>query len=305
MLETIKNIIKRIIARFLVRVVPRGVFCDHRLFNIWQSHGYHIMPVHFYNPVPDTLELEKDVWTRRSELVGVDMNVSKQLEILSEFGAHYKSEYELLHSLGAGTPDWGVLYCMIRHFKPRRIIEIGSGASTAVSAMAVERNRKEMGIAASLIAIEPHPSQELIDGFPGLSELKSMPVQDVPLTEFQQLGENDILFIDSSHILKIGSDVQYEYLEIIPRLKNGVIVHIHDIFFPYEYPREWVMDRSIFWNEAYILQAFLAFNSAFEVIWSSSYLHHHHPGALQQAFSRYHPQNGVPSSFYMRRTKDK
>jgi hypothetical protein len=262
------------------------------------------MPIHFYNPVPDTRELKEDVWTRRSELVGVDMNEAKQLEILSEFTARYKSEYELYQS-HAGVPDWGILYCMIRHFKPRRIIEIGSGHSTVVAAMAIERNRKEMGVEASLIAIEPYPRQDLIDGFPGLTELKSMPVQDVPLAEFQQLGENDILFIDSSHMLKMGSDVQYEYLEVIPRLQNGVIVHIHDIFFPYEYPREWAMDRTIFWNEAYILQAFLAFNSAFEVIWSSSYLHHHHPGALQRAFSRYHPQNGVPSSFYMRRTRNK
>lgn len=192
---------------------------------------------------------------------------------------------------------------MIRHFKPRRIIEIGSGTSTGVSAMTIQKNHQETGIEASLIAIEQHPEQQLIDGFPGLSELRQIPVQDVPLAEFERLGENDILFIDSSHMLKTGSDVQYEFLEIIPRLRKGVVVHVHDIFFPYDYPRFFPMEWSMFWNEAYLLQAFLAFNPAFEVLWSSSYLHHYHPSALQQAFSRHDPQKAIPSSLWMQRKR--
>jgi hypothetical protein len=298
---TIKSVIRDAIARIIACVVPPGIFRDKRYFEIWQERGYHVIPVHYYEPVPDTRTLRDELWKKRSEMVGLDMNRSRQLELLSKFRSDYKSEYEELEPAMGGIPDWGVLYCMIRHFKPRRIIEIGSGRSTEVSAMTLQKNRQETGIEASLIAIEPYPGQHLIDGFPGLTELKRMPVQNVPLVEFQRLGENDILFIDSSHVLKAGSDVQYEYLEVIPRLQKGVIVHVHDVFFPYDYPRSWLMDRSIFWNEAYLLQAFLAFNSAFEVLWSSSYLHHHHTSALQQAFSRYDPQINHPSSFWMQR----
>jgi hypothetical protein len=98
-------------------------------------------------------------------------------------------------------------------------------------------------------------------------------VQNVSLSEFNKLEKNDILLIDSSHVLKIGSDVQYEYLEILPRLKKGVIVHVHDIFSPSEYPREWVLEDYRFWNEQYLLCAFLSFNSAFEVLWAGSYMH--------------------------------
>jgi hypothetical protein len=301
---TIKRVVRDAVAHAVARMVPSGIFRDKRYFQLWQSRGFHVTPVHFYEPVPDTRTLKDDLWSKPSKMVGVDLNESRQLELLSEFGTRFKSEYEHLHPW-ARVPDWGVLYCMVRHFEPRRIIEIGSGFSTEVSAMAILKNREEAGMQANLIAVEPFPGQKLIDGFPGLSELKRMPVQDVPLDEFERLGENDILFIDSSHMLKTGSDVQYEFLEIIPRLANGVIVHVHDIFFPFEYPRSWPMEDAKFWNEAYVLQAFLAFNSAFEVLWSSSYLHHYHPDALHRAFSQYDPQTiqGSPSSLWMRRVK--
>lgn len=305
MLKTIKGVIKALIAHTLAWVIPPRLFTDNRYFRLWQSRGYHITKVHYYQPIPDTRTLTDDIWTTPSELVGVDMNVSGQLEILSTLCVNYKSEYEELTSGKEviGGLDWAVLYYMVRHFKPRRIIEIGSGTSTPVSAMAIERNRQEACIEASLVAIEPYPKQKLIDGFPGLSELRRMPVQDVPLAEFERLEENDILFIDSSHTLKIGSDVKYEILEIIPRLRKGVVVHIHDIFFPYDYPRYFGMDLSIFWNEAYILQAFLAFNSAFEVLWSSSYLHHYHASSLQKAYNWYDPKESHPSSLWMRRIR--
>ena len=305
LLRTIKRVIRVLIAQAVAYVIPPRLFIDNRYFRLWQSRGYHITPVHFYQPIPDTRSLTDDIWTKPSELVGVDMNVARQLEILSMLCANYKSEYEELTpgKEAIGGLDWAVLYYMVRHFKPRRIIEIGSGTSTRVSAMAIERNRQEACIEASLVAIEPYPRQELIDGFAGLSELKRMPVQNVPLAEFEGLEENDILFIDSSHMLKIGSDVKYEILEIIPRLRKGVVVHIHDVFFPYEYPRYFGMELSIFWNEAYILQAFLAFNPAFEVFWSGSYLHHYHTSSLQKAYSWYDPKVHQPSSLWMRRIR--
>src|SRR5690606_25350779 len=102
-----------------------------------------------------------------------------------------------------------------------------------------------------LTAIEPWPSEALLRGFPGLKELLREDVQNVPLGRFEALEANDILFLDSSHVMKIGSDVQYEFFEIIPRLRPGVLVHFHDIFLPREYPREWVVDDQRFWNEQY------------------------------------------------------
>jgi len=298
-----KTIIKHLVARMVAGMVPPGLFRDKRYFRLWEERGYHITPVHFYEPVPDTRTLNDHIWENPSEMVGIDMNEPQQLKLLSQIADCYQSEHDNVDPITEGTTDWEALYSMIRLFKPRRMIEIGSGISTQVSAKAIQKNREESGIEATFIAIEPYPDQVLIDGFPGLSELKRMPVQNVPLAEFEQLRENDILFIDSSHILKIGSDVQYEFLEIIPRLHRGVLIHVHDVFFPYEYPRLWPMERAIFWTEAYLLQAFLAFNSAFEVLWAGSYLHHHHSSAMQQAFPRYNPQEHVPGSFWMRRIR--
>jgi len=113
----------------------------------------------------------------------------------------------------------------------------------------------------------------------------------------------DILFIDSSHVLKVGGDVQYEYLEILPRLKRGVVVHVHDIFLPGEYPNEWVREEHVFWNEQYLLQAFLSFNDSFEVLWAGSFMHRKHPEKLAECFPGYHPASCHPGSFWMRKTR--
>ena len=124
-------------------------------------------------------------------------------------------------------------------------------------------------------------------------------VQDIDLEFFSQLESGDILFIDSSHTVKIGGDVNYLFLEVLPRLKPGVIVHVHDIFLPFEYRRDWVLDEFRFWTEQYLLQAFLTFNSEFEVLMANSYLNHYHQQELKAAFP------GLPSwaggSFWMRR----
>ena len=163
--------------------------------------------------------------------------------------------------------DAGFYYCLIRHLKPRRIIEIGAGFSTLLAAQAVLKNSAEKK-PCHLTAVEPYPSVTLREGVPGLAELLETTIQKLPLSRFEALGKNDILFVDSSHILRTGSDVQYEFLEILPRLKKGVYVHFHDIFLPMDYPRKLVMEDFKFYNEQYLLQAFLAFNKDFEVVWA-------------------------------------
>ena len=287
-----------------------------RLFHVFETMGYHLTPNHFYFPIPDTRSLGDYLWERESQLVGVDMNTEGQMNLLSIFESTYKNEYEKIPKDETDSPhlyflnnndffsiDGLILYCMIRYFKPNKIIEVGSGYSTLLAAQALEKNQLESGKASELIAIEPYPNEILQKGFPGLSRLIKMKVQDVPLSEFEKLGKNDILFIDSSHVLSIGNDVQYEYLEILPRLNPGVLIHIHDIFFPNEYPKKWTLERHHFWTEQYILQAFLAFNKKFEVIWASNYMLAKHPDKFEDAFN-YRIIEGSPyhiASFWMRR----
>ena len=296
--------------------------CGNRLyefiratFHIWERLGVHLTMNHYYEPVPDTRRLPASLWHGPSEVPGIALRESAQLELVRTLAAAYKAEYDAFPTEPTRTPyqfyvknagfppvDAEMLYGIIRHVKPSRVVEIGSGNSTYLSAQALIKNSEDTGTPpGALIAIEPYPNPVLRQGFPGLTRLISQPVQAVPLSEFMALGEHDILFIDSSHMLKIGSDVQYEYLELLPRLRPGVMVHIHDIHLPYEYPKDLVLGSRRFWNEQYLLQAFLAFNDRFEVLWASCYMHHTHPQALEKAFRSYHALDRWPSSLWLRR----
>lgn len=288
-----------------------------KTFPFWQSLGVHVTPNHFYEPIPDTRTLPDELWSKPSELVGIDLNEAKQLELLSLFSAKFKHEYDQFPRHKTDIPyqyyvyndffvstDSEILYCMIRHFRPGKIFEIGSGYSTYLSAQAVLKNSQEDGRqACELVAMEPYPNEVLQAGFPGLSKLVPKKIQDVPLAEFEKLTENDILFIDSSHVLKIGSDVQYEYLEILPRLNKGVIVHLHDIFLPAEYPKAVVLKEHTFWTEQYLLQAFLTFNDSFDVLWAGSYMHLNHPDKLEVTFPAYNRDERWPASFWLKKIK--
>ncbi|MGE5611849.1 MAG: class I SAM-dependent methyltransferase [Bacillota bacterium] len=283
----------------------------HFWFPVWQKMGLHITRNHFYQAIPDTSALPKDFWDRRSEMVGVDLRDQVQLRLLQTFAAKYRGEYErfpmdrpeqphqyfVKNGMFAGV-DGEILYCMVRHFKPKRIFEIGSGNSTYLSAQAVLKNREE-GCDCQLVAYEPYPNETLRKGFPGLAKLVETEVQKVEASAFKELEENDILFIDSSHVLKIGSDVQYEFLEILPRLNRGVLVHVHDVFLPYAPPKDWVVKQQRFWNEQYILQAFLTYNQAFRVMWAGHYMHRTYPQQLRAAFKSYSSTTS-PASFWMR-----
>ena len=141
----------------------------------------------------------------------------------------------------------------------------------------------------------------LKNGFPGFTTLIQRRVQDIPLSEFKKLQKNDILFIDSSHVLKIGSDVQYKYLEILPRLNKGVLIHIHDILLPAEYHKEWILKHQLFWNEQYILQAFLTFNNNYKILFAGSYLHFKHPDKLETVFKTYDRRKRFSTSFWMKK----
>lgn len=287
-------------------------FLIRKMFRLWQRLGVTVLSNHFYSPIPDIVSLER-AWPADSALAGIDMRENSQLVLLERFSAAYKSEYDAFP--GALVPDVPyryflangayesvdaeILYCMVRAYHPKRIFEIGSGYSTRVSAEALSKN----GDGGELVGFEPYPSPVLRAGFPGLTRLVPKKIQDVPLETFDALEANDVLFIDSSHAASTGSDVVREYLEIIPRVKPGVLVHIHDIFLPRDYPKEWVLKEHRFWNEQYLLQAFLAFNSDFEVLWAGQYMHMRHPEAFTAAFASYDPARVSPGSFWIRRIR--
>lgn len=174
--------------------------------------------------------------------------------------------------------------------------------TTLLALAALERNRLETAGDTEFVAIEPYPKAFLRE-LPGISEFIRCPVQEVPIALFESLGANDILFIDSTHVVSIGSDVQFLFLEVLPRLKPGVLIHIHDIFLPQEYPREWVMESGRFWTEQYLLQAFLAFNAAFEIIWAGNYMYQRYRSDIEDAFPACRREERVPGSIWIRRGK--
>jgi hypothetical protein len=314
---------KRIYARLLSRLVPRSIYADPELFDLWESRGFHLTPAHFYQPIPDTRRFPRDVFARETPMHGIDLHMDGQLAMLERFAAAYRQEYEAFprkatrsardfHFRNGNyeTVDAEILHCMVRDLKPRRIVEIGSGYSTRISAAAIRANRAETpGYECELTCVEPYPGKALREGFDGLSRLIDKRVQDVPASLFAELGENDILFIDSTHIVTVANDCCHEYLEILPLLNKGVHVHVHDIVLPRIYCEHWYRAK-VFWNEQYLLQAFLALNGCYEVVWASHLMHLRHPEALAAAFPSYSEFANDPDparrehghkSFWMRR----
>jgi hypothetical protein len=311
--EAARIIVERLLRRLLL---GKGSFSRER-FTFFEKFGVHVLPVHYYSPVPDTRELRKnlDKWYREWSFTGVDFDIEGQLQILDEFRAYNHECDDLLsyndpflHELGEGfgEVESHILHAMIRRLKPRNVIEVGSGMSTFFAVNALSRNYEEAGIAATMTCIEPYPRPALqkINGACGMRIIPQV-VQEVSAGVFEALSERDILFIDSSHMVKINGDVNYLYLEVLPRLAEGVVVHIHDICFPYPTPEPeyWIFTKHQFWTEAALVQAFLLFNSAFKVLLCSSYLHYKAPEALYSVFNVPKYDVGVPASLWLQNVR--
>jgi hypothetical protein len=305
--------LSKVILRMVTLIGPWNWLFRAKHFKSWEAIGWHIVPDHFYQPIPSTKDLETKLWDVKKQPVAFDFRESFQLELLKTLSKYSRELNALLlerdpfteklinQSQLFGPVDLDILYGLIREIKPNRIVEIGSGLSTYISAKALLQNRVETGNPTHLLSIEPFPQLPLITGFPGLSELRQSKVQNVDLGIFDLLESGDILFIDSTHVYKLGSDVQFEFSKIIPRLKSGVYVHFHDIFLPSEYPEHWVRSLGLFWNEQHILENFLAFNTEFEVIWGSSYMHLFNSAELTKVIPGYNREFNWPGSFWIRR----
>jgi len=267
-----------------------------------------VMPVmaHYYEPLIRTRGLASLRAPRA--LPGIDFRRDAQLSLLAQFtdvaplrGLPAKRVDDagyFLDNASFVSGDAEIWFHMVRHFRPLRIIEIGSGHSTRLARLAIDRNRAEdPRYACHHICIEPYEAPWL-EGL-GAAVVRKK-VEDVDPALFETLGPGDFLFIDSSHIIRPQGDVVVEYLQIIPRLAAGVIVHVHDIFTPRDYLDEWVHDDLLLWNEQYLLEAYLSDNSAVEVVMAVNMLHHEAPEALARACPHLTPDR-EPGSFYFRR----
>ena len=261
-----------------------------RLFDMAERMKVHILPVGFYSPVPDTSALDEEIWAERLDDV-VKFDGSAQcvlIERLAPWASEMAATRENPVDNGPIEYTWRnpvfnpvdatVYYSMIREFRPKRIIEIGSGYSTLVALQAAERNTDTQ-----VICIEPNPPGFLTAERKGLTRVIASPLQDVPLEVFDVLEKGDIFFVDSTHICQIGSDVNRIVFHLMPRIKPGVLIHFHDIFLPWNYPRHWAKEKRLFSNEQYLLLAFLMFNESFEVLLANYYLLTEHRERMRRA----------------------
>jgi predicted O-methyltransferase YrrM len=264
--------------------------------------------VHFHSPVPDTRILSQEptrsrLWPEEApEQVGLDWRGEEQLALVRDELARQEpmlfpdeptdDPTEFFASNPAFAPhDAWALQAMLRHLRPRRMVEVGSGWTTLIAARV---NREHLDGEMRLTCIDPFPQEFIRGGVEGISELVERPIEDGGQELFSELEAGDVLFIDSTHTVKTGGDVAFLFGEVVPRLRPGVTVHIHDIFLPGEYPQQWALS-GWGWNEQYLVQAFLTFNEEFEVVLSLGWLAHRHPEVVEAAvpnFKRFYPGRG-------------
>ena len=240
-----------------------------------EAAGYNVIARTFYSPVP---EFEKIHWERvraRRELPGVDLNLAGATAHLARLQSVAAELDALPYQRTAGQPFWfdnasftdfdaAILYTMLRDLKPRRYIEVGCGYSSLVSAAALQKNIQD-GHACRATYIDPEPRLDLREKL-GFAELRLQPIQDVPVEVAGELAPGDVLFIDTSHVLKLQGDVEYELLHLLPSIRPGVWVHIHDIFTPYDYPEDWLTKPERFvGNEQYAVECLLSGGDRFQV----------------------------------------
>lgn len=259
------------------------------LQKLWEEPG------HFYSPIPSEDEVrqrEAAIFdTGARSVAGIDLNEAFQLQLVETLSQYYREQpfartkqpnFRFFFENPAFSYfDAIVLFCMIRHVKPKRIIEIGSGYSSCVM---LDTNERFFGHSIACTFIEPNPElviSLLKDADRPRVTLIPKKLQDVDPRVFASLEPNDILFIDSSHVSKTGSDVNHEFFEILPRLIPGVYVHVHDVFYPFEYPKAWVYQGRA-WNEAYLVRAFLQYNDSFSIQLFNHFLECFHRDLIQQ-----------------------
>lgn len=298
--------VKRNVRHFKAKVLDVFLFPLTVISAIWfrriRRLGIHNMPLtaatlrlvkiyplknHFYEPLIDRSSLDRKYRNMRV-LRSFNWNTVEQLKILDSFSFqnelkeiqieytnenlyHYDNSY-----FGAGDAEY--FYSIIRRYKPNKIIEIGSGYSTLIGIYAISKNKEEdKSYSCEYVCVEPY-KRKWLETLP--VKLVRKRIESIEIEQIDVLNKNDILFIDSSHMIRPQRNVLHEYLNLLPQLKSGVLVHIHDVFSPQDYPNEWIIDGDKFWNEQYLVEAFMSFNSDFRIIGALNYLFNEHKESI-------------------------
>lgn len=252
---------------------------------------------HFYSPIVDPAELqqrESEIWSTDLELPGIDFRPEAHRTILREWFRRHLHAYDYPEHLPETSDltrfftrnsqfswlDSRALFVFLNEWRPRRMIEVGSGFSSLLTA---DVNTRFLGGALDFTCIEPYPREFLKHSVRGITCVTAERVETVPVSTFDRLEHGDILFIDSSHVAKTGSDVTHLVFEVLPRLKSGVLIHFHDIFLPAEYPKNWVLRENRSWNEQYLIRALLMYSTAFRIVFSCSFAYLAFPDLVAEA----------------------
>jgi len=315
---------QKLLPRFVVERLDRLVFRFRRariraVHRVFGAFGYNVVKkADYYStlPVLEELEANRARWDRPSSLPGLEVDVPAMKQRLASLADRWEDDLAAAGDyaenqragFGPGYPrfDARTLFYLLREHKPARYLEVGSGLSTYYATLAGRRNAAD-GSPLAITCVEPYPFAALTQ-LPGFELVRGF-VQDVPVSRFEELEAGDVLFIDSSHALKIDSDVAYLFLEVLPRVKPGVLVHVHDVPFPFNVAQPadtWLFGERwpVYWNEAMVVQTFLAFNSAFEILLSVPLIRHADEAFLQERFGDYVPvaqDPNPPSSLWLRR----
>ncbi len=258
---------------------------------------------HFYSPIVDPASLAarvEQLWPVAPEVLGIDFRDESHRQLLEEVLTPLLRDFDYPETIDGDENsataffvrnsqfswlDARSLFALLRHWRPRQLVEVGSGFSSLLIA---DVNRRFLGGSLATTCIEPYPRPFLAAGIDGIDTLRVEQVQDTPMEVFTGLQAGDILFIDSSHVAKTGSDVNHLYFEVLPRLARGVRVHIHDIFLPHEYVKQWVLEENRSWNEQYLLRALLMDSTAFRVVFGCNYAFWKFPELVIEALA--HPR---------------
>jgi hypothetical protein len=292
-MSAMKSLLKKIFRVFIPKSIRQSIRQNNIIRRVrvvkWLLKKDILVPVfpfgHFYSPFPALADIQKhDFTSMPMEIPEVDLNTQGQLDLLNNFDSFYKElpfkdeKVEGLRYFFKDERNWYrysdaiFLYCMLRYLKPQKYIEVGSGSSSCIT---LDTNKLFFENKIECIFIEPYPDRlkSLInEGSDSKIKIYESNLQDIPLSVFMELKENDILFIDSTHVSKFNSDVNYIIHKILPILSSGVYIHFHDIFYPFEYPKEWLTEKGWIWNEQYILRAFLEYNTSFKIVLFNTYL---------------------------------
>ena len=293
-----KRIIQELVARAGYEIVSRDRF--------------DVVRRDYYSPVPDLRDQAAEIWHRRSPLEGIEIAPLKSMELIERELAPFIAEFDFpLHDPGLPgsffvlnenfeAVDSELLYSIVRAMRPARVIELGSGYSTLLINLACQRNARA-GVRTTHEVFDPYPRSHITGRLRHPTRLVPTRATDLPLEVFIELGERDILFIDTTHTVKLGSEVNFVILDVLPRLRPGVLVHFHDIFLPWEYPQQWFTEWEMFLAEQYLLQAFLAYNRQFEILIPAQLLSREYPDRLRSVIPSFGPASS-PGSMWLRRT---